>query len=88
MVESGIIGFFLFILFVFFMFHKIYLNNNFEKKFLLGIILLVMFWPIMSTGSFLKNWNMMFICYLIGLSLAFSNFVIPLDKKPESHNIK
>ena len=35
---------------------------------IIGIIsLLVLFWPIMSTGSFLKNWNMIFICYLVGI---------------------
>ena len=35
---------------------------------IIGIVtLLVIFWPIMSTGSFLKNWNMIFICYLVGI---------------------
>ena len=37
------------------------------------IILLILFWPIMSTGSFLKNWNMIFICYLLGITLRINS---------------
>ena len=39
------------------------------------IILLVIFWPIMSTGSFLKNGNMIFVSYLIGIIISMSSKV-------------
>ena len=37
------------------------------------VILLVLFWPLMSTGSFLKNWNMIFTCYLIGVTFGINS---------------
>ena len=38
------------------------------------ISLSVIFWPIMSTGSLLKNWHGIETFFIIGLSLALLNF--------------
>ena len=70
LVESGFIGLFLFIFFIISVFYKILSCNKFEIKVISFVTILTIFWPIMSTGSFLKNWNMIFICFLIGLILA------------------
>ena len=48
------------------------------------VIILTIFWPIMSTGSFLKNWNMIFISFLIGLTMALCEF--SSTKKSEFKN--
>ena len=70
LVESGLIGFIFFIIFVVTIFLKILSYKNFNLKILSIIIILTIFWPVMSTGSFLKNWNMVFICFLIGITLS------------------
>ena len=75
LVESGFPGLLLFIsLMIFFLYKfKDFKKNEFH---IIGlIILLVIFWPIMSTGSFLKNGNMIFISYLIGIIISMSSKV-------------
>ncbi len=69
LVESGIIGFILFSSLVVLFFLKI--NNLFllENKIILFSTLLTIFWPIMSTGSLLKNWNMVFISFICSVIL-------------------
>ena len=70
LVETGLPGLILFISLVLSFFYK-FKSFNKNKYNIIGIvILLVLFWPIMSTGSFIKNWNMIFICYLIGIILG------------------
>lgn len=73
LVESGLIGFILFILFILFFIYRFKNFKNNEYQLIGLIIFLVIFWPIMSTGSFLKNGNMIFICYLLGIVLHLSN---------------
>ena len=70
LVETGLPGLIFFISLVLSFFYK-FKSFNKNKYNIIGIvILLVLFWPIMSTGSFIKNWNMIFICYLIGIILG------------------
>ena len=73
--ENGIIGFILFIIYIFFIFYKVLLSDSdltYNKYSF--IALSVIFWPIMSTGSLLKNWHGIETFFIIGLSLALLNF--------------
>lgn len=70
--EAGVIGLLIFILSILSIFLKI--NSIYLRSIKLPLIsaYLSIFWPIMSTGSFLKNWNMVFICFVISLCLIIS----------------
>ena len=68
--ESGIIGLVLFVFLIILLSYNCINSKTNEMKIIGIITILVLFWPIMSTGSFLKNWNMIFICYLIGIILG------------------
>ncbi len=72
LVETGLIGFMLFVIVVIMMLYKIVLIKEKNIKYALISAFLTIFWPIMSTGSFLKNWNMVFICFVISLCLIIS----------------
>ena len=65
--ESGIIGLVLFVFLIILLSYNCINSKTNEIKVIGIITILVLFWPIMSTGSFLKNWNMIFICYLVGI---------------------
>ncbi len=69
LVETGFIGLIIFIFILFLLFKKIYESRIIEFKIFLFSALLTIFWPVMSTGSFLKNWNMVFISLIISLCL-------------------
>jgi len=69
LLESGLIGFIIFCLFVFLIFYKVNSIKIIGSKIILFSVLLAIFWPLMSTGSFLKNWNMVFICFVCSLTL-------------------
>ncbi len=73
--EGGFLIFLLFILYLFFITKKI-INNDGSKDFkLISIVLLIiLFWPIMSTGSLIKNWYGIFVYFIIGISLCLSKF--------------
>tara|TARA_Y100000768_G_C23958197_1_gene673878 strand:+ start:291 stop:1319 length:1029 start_codon:yes stop_codon:yes gene_type:complete len=73
LVETGLIGFLIFITLLFLIFKKIYEIDDIEKKYILITVFLTIFWPVMSTGSILKNWNMSFISFLISLILIIAN---------------
>ena len=71
LVEAGIIGFILFsILVLSFFITIIKSNQNKIYKCIFLASILVVFWPFMSTGSFLKNWHMACICFLLGICLS------------------
>ena len=70
--ESGVIGFLLFIALVFFIFKKIILNISSNSAKISFITIVIIFWPIMSTGSLLKNWHGIETFLIIGLCLAIS----------------
>ena len=73
-IETGLFGFFLFIIYLFYIYKYIKLNN-FNNYSLISIAtLIIMFWPIMSTGSLLKNWNGVSTFFIIGLCLLLNKF--------------
>ncbi len=69
LVESGIVGLIIFLIFVILLFLKIYKIKNYDFRLISISIYLSIFWPIMSTGSILKNWNMVFISFILSLLL-------------------
>jgi len=75
LLETGLIGFIIFCSFVFLIFSKVNSIKLIDLKIILFSSLLTVFWPIMSTGSFLKNWNMVFICFLCSLCLICTNLI-------------
>ena len=52
------------------------LNNNGDKKYKIVSIavIIILFWPIMSTGSLVKNWYGVSTFFIIGLSMCLSKF--------------
>ncbi len=73
--EGGLIVFILFILYLIFLMFFI-LNNNGDKKYkIISVaIIVIMFWPIMSTGSLIKNWFGVSTFFIIGLCICLSKF--------------
>lgn len=73
--EGGIIVFISFISYLFFLV-KFITNNNGDKKYKIIslIIILLMFWPIMSTGSLIKNWYGVTTFFIIGMCICLSKF--------------
>ena len=71
LVESGIIGLILFSLLICsFIVTIINSKQDINYKLIFVVSLIVVFWPIMSTGSFLKNWHMTTVSYLVGICLT------------------
>ena len=73
--EGGLIVFILFIVYLFFLV-KFIVNNTGDKKYKIIsiVIVLIMFWPIMSTGSLIKNWFGVTTFFIIGLCMCLSKF--------------
>ncbi len=73
--EGGLFVFFVFILYLFYLINFI-IKNEGEKKYKIIslVILLIMFWPIMSTGSLVKNWYGIITFFIIGISMRLSKF--------------
>ena len=71
--ETGLIGFIFFCFFLIMIFQKILKNfySDFNKFSFLNLCIL--FWPIMSTGSLLKNWYGIEVFLVIGLLISLSN---------------
>ena len=71
--EGGVLILFLFLLYLSSLVYFI-INNEGEKKFKIIsiVILLIMFWPIMSTGSLVKNWYGISVFFIIGISMCLS----------------
>ncbi len=75
LVEGGLIVFLLFILYLSFLVKFIFSNTGDKKyKIISLIIILIMFWPIMSTGSLVKNWFGVTTFFIIGLCMCLSKF--------------
>ena len=69
--EGGLISFFAFILFLSMVLYIIFSHNNSKNlKFISLACILIMFWPIMSTGSLIKNWNGILTFYIIGVCIC------------------
>ena len=76
LIEAGIIGFTIFIIYLTYLFNYSYKSKS-EYKLISITTMLILFWPIMSTGSLLKNWNGVSTFFLVGVCLAITN----LNKK-------
>ena len=75
LVEGGLIVFVSFILYLLFLV-KFIVNNTGDKKYKIIsiVIIILMFWPIMSTGSLIKNWFGVITFFIIGLCMCLSTF--------------
>ncbi len=73
--EGGIIVFTSFILYLFYLLEFIVKNNGDKKYKIISLVILVsMFWPIMSTGSLIKNWYGVTTFFIIGACMCLSKF--------------
>ena len=73
--EGGLFVFFAFILYLFFLITFIAKNKGEKKyKIISLIVILIMFWPIMSTGSLIKNWFGVSTFFIVGLCICLSKF--------------
>jgi len=73
MIETGIFGLIFFLVYLYFIINYIFINNFNNYSLISLSTLLILFWPIMSTGSLLKNWNGVSTFFIIGICLALSN---------------
>ena len=74
LVETGPIGLLLFISIIFFMFQHVINNQDYTGRLISIITLIIILWPIMSTGSFVKNWMGVSSFFAIGLALSINKF--------------
>ena len=72
LVESGIFGLLIFILYILSIIFFVYKKKYFPFSLIAISILAILFWPIMSTGSLLKNWMGVSTFYIIGLCLSLT----------------
>ncbi len=73
--EGGLIVLSFFLIYLFILCNFIYKNNgDNEYKVIAVILLIILFWPIMSTGSLVKNWYGISVFFIVGLSLCLSRF--------------
>jgi len=70
--ECGLIGLIFFIAYLVLIIGFI-LKNNYNRFSLISLsTIIILFWPIMSTGSLLKNWNGISSFFIIGICLSLS----------------
>ena len=71
--EGGLITLIVFILYISFIFKNIIFGYNLNSfTYISFTSLIIIFWPIMSTGSLIKNWNGVFSFYVIAICLILS----------------
>ena len=73
--EGGVIVFFTFVFYLFFL-GKFIIKNDGNKRYrIISIVVIIsMFWPIMSTGSLIKNWYGIITFFIIGVCMCLSKF--------------
>ena len=77
--EGGVIVFVSFITFIGAIIYNILNGNNIKTIKLITLAsIIILFWPFMSTGSLIKNWNGVFTFYIIGLCISLNRFKIKL----------
>ena len=75
--EGGLITFFSFFIYLGYLFYFIlYGKNTKQFKIISLTVMIIMFWPIMSTGSLIKNWNGVLTFYIIGICISLSQIKI------------
>ena len=71
--EGGFIVLTFFLAYLTILFNLIYKNNgDREYKIIAIVLLIIIFWPIMSTGSLIKNWYGISVFFITGLSMCLS----------------
>ena len=71
--EGGLIIFFIFLVYLIILCKLIYQSNgDREYKVISLVLLLILFWPIMSTGSLVKNWYGISVFFIIAISMCIS----------------
>ena len=77
LIETGPLGLTIFILYIILIAKNIIYH---DKKNIINIIsfitLIIIFWPIMSTGSLLKNWMGVSTFYIIGILISLPKLII------------
>ena len=73
LVETGIIGLFLFLVYLFILFFMVLKKGINNYSIIAFANLAVLFWPIMSTGSLLKNWNGVSTFIIVGICISLSS---------------
>ena len=75
--EGGIIASLFFLLFLGSIIYIIILGKSpIIIKFVSLASIIILFWPIMSTGSLIKNWNGVLTLYIIGLCISLNRIKI------------
>ena len=70
LIETGIFGLLLFIIYVYLIFYFVYKKKSAPFAIISLATFAILFWPIMSTGSLLKNWMGISTFYIIGVCLS------------------
>ena len=71
--EGGLVAFSMFIFFIGAILYYIFKGkNNNEVKFITAASILILFWPLMSTGSLIKNWNGSISFFIITVCLCLN----------------
>ena len=78
LIETGPLGLILFIIMIIYLFRHIKKNDDYNSKLISIITLIIIFWPIMSTGSLVKNWMGVSTFFCIGLAVSINK--LKLDK--------
>ncbi len=73
LVEGGLLVLLIFILYLIILSYFI-IKNKGEKnyKIISLVLILILFWPLMSTGSLIKNWYGINVFFIIGVSMCIS----------------
>jgi len=78
--EGGIFIFILFILYLYFLILIILKSENKYFKIISLTTIIMLFWPLMSTGSLIKNWNGVLTFFIIALCLSITKLKIDILK--------
>ena len=78
--ESGILGFTAFIIFLSTILYVIYIKRNQDYAKITFITFSILFWPLMSTGSLLKNWHGIETFFILGVAIS----LLKINKKKYS----
>ena len=71
--EGGIIALFSFLVYLGYLFNFIIFGKNHNQFKIISLaVMIIIFWPIMSTGSLIKNWNGVLTFYVIANCIVLS----------------
>ena len=71
--EGGLVTFSMFIIYLIFLIRFIITNTGSrEYKVISLVLLIILFWPIMSTGSLIKNWYGISTFFIVGVCMTLS----------------